>query len=109
MDEMSMVKIPEITLRGGDRPMPVVAMGTAVLPFSPADTKAAILHAIELGYRHFDTASLYETERPLGEAVAEALRLGLVASREDLFVTTKLWSDQAHPELVLPALKNSLR
>jgi len=41
--------------------------------------------------------------------VAEAARLGIVASREEVFVTTKMWCSQCHPELVLPSLKESLQ
>ncbi|XP_020572783.1 D-galacturonate reductase-like [Phalaenopsis equestris] len=104
-----MAKIPEIRLRDGVRAMPAVGMGTADMPFAPASTKPAILHAIELGYRHFDTATLYETEQPLGEAIAEALRIGLISSRSELFITSKLWCDSAHPQLVVPALQKSLR
>nr|ACJ38540.1 galacturonate reductase [Oncidium hybrid cultivar] len=104
-----MALIPDIKLRDGVRNIPAVGMGTADIPFAPASTKPAILHAIELGYRHFDTASIYETEGALGEAVIEALRVGLIASRSELFVASKLWCDQAHPDLVVPALQKSLR
>ncbi|XP_020696315.1 NADPH-dependent codeinone reductase 1-1 isoform X2 [Dendrobium catenatum] len=104
-----MAVIPEIRLGDGVKAMPAVGMGTADVPFAPASTKPAILHAMELGYRHFDTASLYETEQILGEAIIEALSIGLIASRSELFITTKLWCDQAHPDLVVSALRESLR
>ncbi|CAN1151320.1 Non-functional NADPH-dependent codeinone reductase 2 [Linum perenne] len=82
--------------------MPLLGMGTATSPLS------AVVHAIELGYRHFDTATLYQTEEPLGEAIAEAIELGLIKSRDELFVTSKLWCSDAHPDLVLLALQKSL-
>ncbi|KAJ7964745.1 NADPH-dependent codeinone reductase-like protein [Quillaja saponaria] len=63
--------------------------------------------AIKLGYRHFDTARIYGSEEALGEAIAEAIQLGLV-SREELFITTKLWCSDNHPHLVAPTLKKSL-
>ncbi|MCL7045781.1 hypothetical protein MKW94_018527 [Papaver nudicaule] len=71
--------------------------------------KLALLKAIEVGYRHFDTAAVYQTEEPLGEAIAEALQIGLIKSRDELFITSKLWCVDAHPDRVLPALRNSLR
>ncbi|CAL5068092.1 unnamed protein product [Urochloa decumbens] len=84
-------------------------MGTAASHLVPEVTKDAVLAAIEVGYRHFDTAYMYGTEKPLGEAVAEAVRRGLVASREEVFVTSKLWCTQNHPDLVLPSLRETLK
>ncbi|KAG1334207.1 non-functional NADPH-dependent codeinone reductase 2 [Cocos nucifera] len=104
-----MVIIPEVALSSGYRPIPLVGMGTSAVSLVPEDAKLAVLHAIELGYRHFDTASMYQSEQPLGEAIAEALRRGLVNSRSDLFVTSKLWCSEAHPDLVLPSLQRTLR
>ncbi|KAJ4711020.1 NADPH-dependent codeinone reductase-like protein [Melia azedarach] len=89
--------------------MPVVGLGCGVTKLDNDAFTFAVLEAIKLGYRHFDTASLYGTEKALGEAIAEALGLGLVSSREELFITSKLWCDDAHPDLVFPALKKSLR
>jgi diketogulonate reductase-like aldo/keto reductase len=104
------VAVPEVSLRSGDaRPMPMVGMGTAQFPVVNEATKNAVLAAIEVGFRHFDTAFLYGTEEPLGEAAAEAIRRGLVRSREDLFVTSKLWCTQNHPHLVLPSLRETLK
>ncbi|KAL5826848.1 hypothetical protein ACOSQ3_018687 [Xanthoceras sorbifolium] len=63
-------------------------------------------------WRHFDTASLYGSEKSLGDAITEALRLGLITSREDLFITSNfLWASFGHynPHLVIPALQKSLR
>ncbi|PVH35389.1 hypothetical protein PAHAL_7G167500 [Panicum hallii] len=91
------------------RPVPAVGLGTASFPFVEEDVRAAILAALELGYRHLDTASLYRSERAVGEAVAEAARRGVVASREEVFVTTKMWCSQCHPDLVLPSLRESLQ
>lgn len=105
---MGLVAIPEAKLSSGHA-IPVVGMGTASYP--PATTEAfrtAILEAIALGYRHFDTASCYGTEQRLGEAVAEAIHRGLV-KRHDLFITSKLWCTDAHADRVLPALRQSLR
>ncbi|KAA8533078.1 hypothetical protein F0562_033389 [Nyssa sinensis] len=108
--KMAVFSIPEVLLSSGSKKMPVLGMGTAAHPPVGSETfKLAILHAIEIGYRHFDTASLYKTEEPLGEAVAEALRLGLIKSRGELFITSKLWCTDAHSEHVLPALQKTLK
>jgi len=51
---------------------------------------AAIKSAVEVGYRHFDTATLYDTEDALGEALNDLIKSKLI-SRDDVFVTTKVW------------------
>ncbi|XP_059656612.1 probable NAD(P)H-dependent oxidoreductase 1 isoform X2 [Cornus florida] len=100
--------IPRI--RVGSTSLPVLGFGTAVFPFAASETmKESILHAIKLGYRHFDTAAVYNSEPSLGEAIAEALRLRLITSREGLFITSKLWCSDGHPHLVLPALQTTLQ
>ncbi|KAL7091585.1 hypothetical protein ACP275_12G114200 [Erythranthe tilingii] len=105
----SSLKIPEITLKSGAGKIPVLGFGTASdSPFDSETTRTAILQAIEIGYRHFDTAALYNSEQPLGEAVAEAINRGLIKSRDELFITSKLWCSDAHGHRVLPALKKTL-
>lgn len=110
MDEES-VRIPEMVLVSSNgQKMPVLGMGTSASPLEGSEeTKTAILQAIEMGHRHFDTATLYLTEEPVGEAIAEALSRGLIKSRDELFITSKLWCSDAHGDLVLPALNKSLR
>nr|TKW04629.1 hypothetical protein SEVIR_7G122000v2 [Setaria viridis] len=102
-------KIPEFLVGPSGQPMPAVGLGTVSHPFVEDEVRAAVLTALELGYRHIDTAALYASERVVGEAMAEALQSGIVASREELFVTSKVWCTQCHPELVLPSLKESLQ
>nr|AWJ64114.1 codeinone reductase [Papaver somniferum] len=100
--------VPMITLSSGIR-MPALGMGTVeTMEKGTEREKLAFLKAIEVGYRHFDTAAAYQTEECLGEAIAEALQLGLIKSRDELFITSKLWCADAHADLVLPALQNSL-
>ncbi|KAG4159280.1 hypothetical protein ERO13_D02G166500v2 [Gossypium hirsutum] len=107
---LSPLSIPEYVLGCSGRRMPLLGFGTAASPpVGSQFTKTAILQAIELGYRHFDTASLYGTEQPLGEAILEAIAVGLIKSRDELFITSKLWCSDAHGELVLPALQRSLK
>lgn len=64
-------------------------------------------HAIDIGYRHFDTAFMYQNETEVGRAIKEKIAAGVV-KREDIFVTTKLWSTYHSLENVVPACKRSL-
>ncbi|KAI3467458.1 hypothetical protein Pfo_024121 [Paulownia fortunei] len=105
----SRFSIPEINLKSGTAKMPVLGFGTAADPPVDSETiKRAVLQAIELGYRHFDTAALYNSEQPLGEAIIEAINRGLIKSRDELFITSKLWCSDAHGQHVVPALKRTL-
>ncbi|KAK4780816.1 hypothetical protein SAY87_016922 [Trapa incisa] len=105
-------KIPTVELiSGGGYKIPLLGMGMGTATFPPTifeATKKAILEAIKLGYRHFDTAAVYGSEEPIGQAIKEALRLGLVKSRDEFFITSKLWCTDAHPGLVKPTLRKSL-
>ncbi|XP_057816658.2 non-functional NADPH-dependent codeinone reductase 2-like [Cryptomeria japonica] len=69
--------------------------------------KASVLAAIQVGYRAFDTASLYLTEGVLGESLKEAFEMGLV-SRQEVFISSKLWGTDCYPQDVIPALRKSL-
>lgn len=108
-----MVSIRNTTISSSDgrRPIPLIGMGTASLAegHDHDQVKAGIIEAIKVGYRHFDTASHYQTEKALGEAIKEALNLGLINSRADLFITTKLWCNSTQGHLVVPAMKQSLK
>ncbi|KAL4282068.1 hypothetical protein GQ457_03G007630 [Hibiscus cannabinus] len=106
-----MASIPDCALRWSGQRMPVLGFGTASDRVEGSDlvTKQAVLEAIKLGYRHFDTASFYKSEPALGEAIIEAVSLGLIKSRNDLFITSKLECADGFEDLVLPALKRSLQ
>ncbi|KAK1288680.1 hypothetical protein QJS10_CPB19g01602 [Acorus calamus] len=99
--------IPKVLLSSGQE-IPVIGFGSASPPL-PSDQMISIfLDAIESGYRHFDTALAYPTEKPLGQAIEEAVRRGLIKSRDELFITSKLWCTYNHHDLVLPAIKETL-
>lgn len=109
---MSASKIPQVVLKSSSNQcnMPVIAFGTAAVTNNDGEiTKVAVIEAIKSGYRHFDTASIYGSEEALGEAIEEALQLGLIGSRDELFITSKLWVTNNFPHLVLPALQKSLQ
>ncbi|KAL1356976.1 hypothetical protein HN51_008980 [Arachis hypogaea] len=102
-------EVPQVLLDSGKK-MPMIGFGTGTVPLPPShELIPAFIAAIEAGYRHFDTAAYYGSEGPLGEAIALAIQKGLLKSRTDIFVTSKLWCTDAHPGLVLPALNKSLQ
>ena len=109
--KMALHSIPEVGLSSGNgRKMPIFGLGTGTYPFlGPEVVVKAVLEAIELGYRMFDTAALYQTEEALGEAISQALSLGLIKSREEVFITSKLWCTDNHGDRVLPALQATLK
>ncbi|XP_042501615.1 protein REDOX 2-like [Macadamia integrifolia] len=101
--------IPEVVLNSGHR-MPVIGFGTVCDPLPPLNLlTSTLLEAIEVGYRQFDTASFYQTEEGVGQAIAKALEQGLIKNRSDVFVTSKLWCSDADHDLILPALKETLQ
>ncbi|XP_058723940.1 NAD(P)H-dependent 6'-deoxychalcone synthase-like [Vicia villosa] len=109
---MSSSKIPHLVLKSSSnqRNIPFIGFGTAAVTNNDGElTKTAVIEAIKSGYRHFDTASIYGSEQALGEAIQEALQLGLIQSRDELFITSKLWLTDNFPNLVLPALRKSLQ
>ena len=71
--------------------MPLLGFGTWQI--NGAAARRAVAEALELGYRHVDTAQMYGNEREVGRAIADS---GL--SRDEVFVTTKLWPDSAGQE-----------
>ncbi|MBR2738839.1 MAG: aldo/keto reductase [Lachnospiraceae bacterium] len=70
--------------------------------------KQAVLDAIDAGYRLIDTASLYNNEEAVGDAVAEAIAAGKV-TREELFITTKLWTNDASYEGAKRSFETSMK
>nr|QFR37202.1 aldo-keto reductase [Cyberlindnera americana] len=92
--------IPTVTIAKGVV-MPLVGLGTWQ---SPADAvRKATLHALRNGYKHIDTAAIYGNEKEVGEGIKES---GL--SRDQFFVTTKLWNSHHAPEDVAIGLDESL-
>ncbi|KAL1318242.1 hypothetical protein HN51_070517 [Arachis hypogaea] len=102
-------KVPDVLLNTGHK-MPVLGMGTSVENRPSNETLASIfVDAIEAGYRHFDSAAVYGTEEAIGLAVKKAIDKGLIKSRDDIFITSKPWNTHAHHDLIVPALKASLK
>jgi len=92
-------------LRDGAGQMPALGFGT-LIPGAAA-TISATRDALDAGFRHFDCAERYRNEREVGEALQAGLTAGGI-SRQDIFVTTKLWNTNHRPERVGPAFEASL-
>jgi diketogulonate reductase-like aldo/keto reductase len=95
-----------IALSHGTGAIPVVGFGT-LIPDLAATTQATST-ALEAGYRHLDCAERYRNEEAVGVAVRAALDAGTV-TRDDLFVTTKLWNTNHRPDRVRSAIEASCR
>ena len=89
-----------IDLQG--RPMPVLGLGTWQLSGSACER--TVRTALDIGYRHIDTAEMYGNEAEIGRAVAASKM-----ARESLFVTTKIWTNHLRARDVGPTLEASLR
>ncbi len=90
-----------LSLRDGGR-IPQVGLGVWQTPRG-AVTRQAVLAALELGYRHIDTARVYGNEIDVGAAVRDS---GI--AREQIFVTTKLWNDDQGYDATLRAFEASM-
>lgn len=85
--------------------MPPIGFGLWKIPRE--DTAKAIVEAIRAGYRHFDSAADYANEAESGEGFARAIAEGLV-TREELWITSKLWNTFHAPSHVEEAARKSL-
>lgn len=100
-----MSNIPVRTLNDGNK-IPVVGLGT--WKANSVDVYKAVKHAINLGYRHFDCAYSHKNEREIGKAITHKIADGVV-TRNDLFITNKLWNTFHEPELVEPTVRMQLK
>lgn len=100
--------VHKVTLASG-AVMPAAAFGTFHSDWAQDYMKDATVEAIRVGWRHIDTARAYENEDVVGEAIREALSRGYISSRNELFITAKLWNGHMQKEDVEPALHNTLR
>src|SRR3989338_2711431 len=82
--------------------IPVIGFGVFRIP-DGEEVVNAVKWALEAGYRHIDTAMIYKNEERVGQAIRES---GI--SREEIFVTTKLWNTDQGYETTLKAIDTSL-
>ncbi|GLI77950.1 hypothetical protein PoHVEF18_006247 [Penicillium ochrochloron] len=80
--------------------IPALGLGTWQ---DAAAQEAAVLVALQAGYRHIDTARCYGTEKAVGKAIKQS-----GVPRSEIFVTSKLWNNKHHPDDVGPALQETL-
>lgn len=85
--------------------IPSIGLGT--WKSKPGEVRDAVATALRAGYRHIDCAWIYGNEREVGEGLREVFEEGTL-SREEVWITSKLWNDRHAPEDVGPALQESL-
>ncbi|MGG3006876.1 aldo/keto reductase [Geobacillus stearothermophilus] len=90
------------TLHNGVK-MPWVGLGVYKVK-EGEEVRSAVRTALEIGYRHVDTAAFYENEEGVGQAIRES---GI--PREQVFVTTKVWNTDQGYETTLKAFDKSLK
>ncbi|MCB0931332.1 MAG: aldo/keto reductase [Mycobacterium sp.] len=82
--------VPMITLNDGNR---IPQLGFGVFQIAPDDTAAAVQSALEVGYRHIDTAEMYQNEKGVGQGIRDA---GL--DRGHVYITSKLNNGYHRPD-----------
>lgn len=86
----------------------IPALGLGTWQAEPEKVYDAVIHALKVGYRHLDCAYVYHNEEVIGRAIADAIKSGLV-TRDELFVTSKLWNSEHDPKDVEPAIRSTLK
>jgi len=86
--------------------MPIIGLGT--WKSNKNSVYTTIRWALKLGYNHIDTASIYNNEEEIGQALFDAMKEDNI-KREDLFIVTKLWNNAHLKEDVKEAMDESLK
>ena len=95
-----MSSVPDITLNDGNT---IPQLGFGVFQIEPGDTAKAVSQALEIGYRHIDTAEMYGNEKEVGEGIRNA---GF--DRGDVFITSKLNNSFHEPDDARQAFETTL-
>jgi alcohol dehydrogenase (NADP+) len=107
MSELPDIRLTRIPLANSAGQVPALGFGT-LIP-DPAVTISATRDALDAGFRHFDCAERYGNEREVGIALHDGLAANAkTITRENIFVTTKLWNSNHRPDRVEPAFEASL-
>lgn len=93
-----------LQFKNGDQ-MSMLGLGT--WKSDPGDVYQAVKEAIRVGYRHIDCAHIYGNEAEVGQAIAESITNGTV-TRDQLWITSKLWNDAHDPIHVQPGVETTL-
>ncbi|MCR5415356.1 MAG: aldo/keto reductase [Pseudobutyrivibrio sp.] len=86
--------------------IPCLGYGTYKIK-DPAEAYNSVKSALELGYRHIDTAAFYENEEYVGQAIRDFINTG-ACTRSDLFVTSKVWKTELGYEKTLAAFEKTM-
>ncbi|MDY7541234.1 aldo/keto reductase [Cryobacterium breve] len=92
--------VPTLTLNDGHT---IPQLGFGVFKVDPDETTRIVSDALEVGYRHLDTAAIYGNEAGVGAAIAAS-----AVPRSELFVTTKLWNSEQGTQSAFDAFEASL-
>jgi diketogulonate reductase-like aldo/keto reductase len=95
-------KVPNVVLSNGVE-MPIIGLGTWQVE-DEQTVKTSVNTALEIGYRHIDTAALYKNEESIGEAIQES---GI--ARKEIFLTSKMWNSDHGYDNALRAFDMSLK
>ncbi|MGB2983493.1 MAG: aldo/keto reductase, partial [Candidatus Bipolaricaulia bacterium] len=82
----------------------IPALGFGTFRMKGEECTQAVENALKIGYRHLDTAEIYENERAVGDGIES---FGI--DRKDLFITAKAWMDDMSPDGLRKSLEQSLR
>ncbi|HVL81627.1 MAG TPA: aldo/keto reductase [Actinomycetota bacterium] len=94
------MQTPCVEVRGARIP----ALGFGTWQLEGDVCTEAVRHALELGYRHIDTARMYANERAVGKGLRDS-----GVDRDEVFVVTKLWTDEMRADQVAKCVPDSLR
>jgi 2,5-diketo-D-gluconate reductase A len=100
-EKVTVSTIPSVQLNDGAH---IPQLGFGVFQIEPEKTAAAVRTALEIGYRHIDTAEMYGNEKEVGQGVRDA---GM--NRADVFITSKLNNGFHKPDDARRAFDNTLR
>ncbi|MDR1304213.1 MAG: aldo/keto reductase [Verrucomicrobiales bacterium] len=105
-DGVNPQQVPSRALPSGAK-IPAIGLGTfGSDSVSGAEVAAAVVGAAEVGYRHFDCASVYGNERFIGGALQTIISGGV--KREELWINSKVWNDKHAPQDLIASCKQTL-
>ena len=96
-----MSNVPEIQLNDGSK---IPQLGFGVFQIDPDDTAGAVKQALDIGYRHIDTAEMYQNEKGVGQGIRDS-----GVDRGDVFVTSKLNNGFHKPDDARRAFDQTLK
>lgn len=99
--------LQEMILLNNGLKIPQFGLGTYLM----TDSKSiynSVMCALQNGYRHIDTAEYYKNEEIIGDAIKDFLAENPEVTRQDLFITSKIWNDNHKYELAKDAFRGIL-